>query len=218
MSERGLTAGLAAEIVKGLVRPVAFLEAEFANGVVRLWSGTGEFTWDNKVWTGTGDLGSISSLPESADVEALGVELELSGIPSAMISRVLSEIRQGKPVTIWLGGQDAAGAVIASPYKPFDGRMDAGSVAFGPQTSKIKIQAESRRRDLKRADGAMYDHHDQQARFPGDEGFEYVPELQDKNLTSGRGTTPLPTGGGGSGGGGGRDDGRFDDGGTPITF
>jgi hypothetical protein len=199
VAERGLTAGLGAEVVKGLARPVAFVEGEFSSGVARFWSGVGDFSWASKTWTGVGELGKLSPLVESTDVEAVGVELTLSGIPTVWITRVLEEIRQGKPLKVWIGGRDAAGAIVADPYRQLDGRMDAGSIEFGLETSAIKVQAESRRRDLKRAPGLKYDHNDQQAIFPGDAGFEYVPELQDQNLTSGRGTTPIPSGGGGGG-------------------
>ena len=52
--------------------------------------------------------------------------------------------------------------------------------------STVTLTAESRLRDLERVRTRRYTDADQQSRFPGDKGLEYVPSLQDKQLIWGR--------------------------------
>jgi hypothetical protein len=109
MSSRNLTTAMDAAIVAGKVRPVIFVEGSFhASGspdeeFLRLWSGLGDFSWDSKTWTGAGKLLRISPLEESAEVKAVGFNVELSGLPPSLLSLALDNTRQGRPGRVWLG-------------------------------------------------------------------------------------------------------------------
>ena len=109
MTTRNLTTAMDTAIVAGKVRPVIFVEGSFyAAGspdeeFLRLWSGLGEFSWDSKTWTGAGKLLRISPLEESAEVKAVGFNIELSGLPPSLLSLALDNVRQGRPGRVWLG-------------------------------------------------------------------------------------------------------------------
>jgi hypothetical protein len=109
MTSRNLTTAMDAAIVAGKVRPVIFVEGSFhASGspdeeFLRLWSGLGDFSWDSKTWTGAGKLLRISPLEESAEVKAVGFNVELSGLPPSLLSLALDNTRQGRPGRVWLG-------------------------------------------------------------------------------------------------------------------
>lgn len=210
---RGLTVGMLAEIQKNRLRPAVFVDCQFSSGHIYVWSGIGSISWSGQTWVGLGKLGGISSLPETTEVRADGVQLSLSGIPSDLINSVLTEIRQGKACNIYFGCLDDNGAVIADPFKSFSGRTDTASIDEGGDTSTIVINVENSLIDISRPNERRYTHDDQQIDYPGDLGNEFVPSLQEKNVSWGKGT-PIARGGGGSGVGANPDPsgglGRFD--------
>jgi hypothetical protein len=204
---RSLTAALADELAKDGIRPCLFLEGQFTSGFLRVWSGLGPVNWNGYQWLGIGTLGTISPMAESADVKANGVTISLNGIPNDLIAKMLNEVRQGYPVKIWFGCLDSVGNVIADPYQAFGGRMDVPTIDEGATTSTISISVENRLIDLQKPRERRYTHEDQQISYPGDLGFQYVPQIQDWNGTwgkAGSGGHLQPVGGGGSSGGGGR--------------
>ena len=68
----------------------------------------------------------------------------------------------------------------------FDGRMDTIEIVDGGPTATITMKVENRLRDLERARVRRYTDADQQARFPGDSGLEYVLALQEIDIPWGR--------------------------------
>jgi len=203
---RGLTAGMLAEVVKSLINPALFLEATFISGTIYVWSGYGPVVWNGHTWTGLGDLGKVSAIEETIDTRAAGIRLELSGLNPDLLNKALNECRQGDPVILYFGTLTDAGAVIADPYQAFNGLMDVPTI--DEKQGIISITVESELLDLKRAPGTRFTHEDQQIEFPGDLGFEYVAQLQNKTLKWGasdaaRQGTPSGTGGGGRTDGGG---------------
>lgn len=100
---RNLTAGMQLGVDAAALRPVVFVESEFASGTLRLWTGYGQIEWNGQTWTGGGNLLGISEIAETADVRAVGITVSLSGMPAPVLSAVLGQARQGKPVKVWLG-------------------------------------------------------------------------------------------------------------------
>lgn len=208
LSQRGLTALMQSELRAAVVRPIIFVEAEFLSGPVRLWSGFGEITWDGKTWTGASDstgrmIAGISAFPETMGLEAQGIVISLSGIPTDLVDMAINETRQGKPVRVWLGFLDANFAVIDAPFRVFRGRMDVPTVEEGATVATISISCENLLIDGKRPRERRYTDEDQQSRFPGDRFFEYVAITQLWNGVWGKATPGVGGGGGSVTGGGG---------------
>jgi hypothetical protein len=175
-----------AEIAKSAIRPIVFLYAEFNTGNIYLWSGIGNIAWNGQTWMGIGTLGSISPIQETTEITATNLTIALSGIPSDLLGEAMTEIRQGKQVRIWLGMMDDTFNVIADPYESFSGRMDVAVVDENVETSTISITVENVLVDLQRAHAVPYTDQGQQSMFPDDKGFQFVPQLQEKNILWGR--------------------------------
>jgi hypothetical protein len=187
---RNLTAGFQTETLASALRPVLFFEIAHSGGTSRAWTGYGSIVWNGQTWTGVGHFLSVAPIEEASDVVANGVAITLSGVPQSLLSLALSQVRQGKPVKLWLGALDANGAVIADPYLTFSGRFDTCIVNEGAETATISIQAENRLIDLERARVRRYTHEDQQIDFPGDKGLEYLASIQDKPIVWGQKSPP----------------------------
>jgi hypothetical protein len=179
---RALTAGMATELAAAQLRPLLFYEGEFASGFLRLWSGIGTITWNGQSWTGAGNLIAMSPITETADVRAVPMTCTLSAVPSAILSLVIGQARQGKPGKVWFGAMDAAGAIIADPYLAFVGRLDTPTIEESGETGRVSITYENRLIALERPRTRRWTHEDQQIDFPGDIGFEYSASLQDQVL------------------------------------
>lgn len=208
---RNLTAAQTAQIIAQNLRPALFCQLFFTSGWVYVWSGLGSISWNGQTWQGVGSLGSVSSIPETADLTAVGLKLALSGIPASLITSALGEVRQGAPVIIYQGFLTPGGAVVSNPNNAWSGRMDICEIAESGDTATITITAESRLLDLNRSRERRYEKQDQATTFPGDLGFDYVPSLQEISIVWGKASpSSVPAvkqGSGGSGvtrGGGGK--------------
>lgn len=186
MSFREMTPAALAALNATDLRLALFIEGVFTTGTINLWTGKGQIFWGGATWTGAGDLLGISSITESSDVVASGIELSLSGVEDALVSAVIDEVQQGLPGKVWLGFFDANGALIPEPVLAFSGRIDVPTLTDNEQTCTISITYENRLVDLKRAPGRRYTQESQRLIDPNDRGFEYVTAIQNLQVTWGR--------------------------------
>lgn len=195
---RDLEATLITALSQNVIRPGILVEIDTASGVVRVWSGKGTLSWGGgspaNQWTGLGDFGGISPIGETRDVRAEGIKLSLSGIPAGMVSLALSDAQPGRTVSVYLAMLTETGTVIVDPYLAFSGLTDAVQMVESGETSTLEISAESELIRLQRANESRYTHDDQQIRFPGDKGFEYVEQLQEFEVQFGPQGEGIPIG------------------------
>jgi hypothetical protein len=184
---RDLTPGFATALADHSLRPVIFFEGVFASGTLRLWSGLGEIAWAGHTWAGAGSLLGLGAIEENAEVVAGGTTVSLSGIPPDLVQLAIADARQGLPGRVWVGLLTHAGEIIADPVLAFAGRLDVPEITDDADSCRIAISYESRLIDLQTARNWRYTHESQQALHPGDQGFEYVTAIQDREITWGRG-------------------------------
>lgn len=184
---RDLTAAARTATQQEVVRPVAFVEMDFSGGFVRANSTpyTLSFDADNDTvdedFLGVGNLGNISEVSEGADTRARSITLTLSGIDPALISVTLNEHYQGRSCKVWTGLLDDNHKLIADPILVFWGRMDTMDVDIG-ETATITVAVESRLADWDRPRSARLTNEEQQARYPGDRGLEFVQQVADQEI------------------------------------
>jgi hypothetical protein len=76
---------------------------------------------------------------------------------------------------------DGEGLPVADPFPLWAGLMDTMEVTDGAEPS-VALAYESRLVDLERAEVRRYTDADQQAEYPGDRFFEFVPALQEAEI------------------------------------
>lgn len=186
MSSRSITAANKAALTAQQVMPLYLVEAQFDSGTVRYWNGYTDLTALGETWLGAGNLMSVSAVEETSEIRAAGMQLGFSGIPTAMLSVVLAEDYQGRPVNFYLGALDTAtGAVVADPMLVFNGRIDTMPIVEDGKTATIVASVESRLIRLEQASRRRYTHEDQQVDFPGDLGLQHVAAIQDVQIVWG---------------------------------
>lgn len=182
---REATEAFQEELRKRALTPFLLFEGDFASGDVRLWTGYGTLEWDSREWTGAGTLLNVSAIEETTEVRANGWTVSLSGVSQEAVSLAIDEAQQGNKGTIYLGLMDEDDEVV-DVVRVGKGKLDVPSLEEDSDTATISISYESDLVDLERPREARYTNESQQARFPGDKGFEHVAGLQQKDVTWGR--------------------------------
>ena len=189
---RNITDAFNTAITNKVVRPIMAVELDFSDGVLKMWNGYGNLTMtaggSSKTFTGQGDLLGITGIEESSTLSMSGITLTLAGIKSSLISTALSAGYTNRNGAVYLGLFDASQNVIADVYTIFKGKMDVLNIQEGPLTSVITLKLESRLVTFEKASNRMYTLEDQQVDFSNDVGFEFIPDLQDKEIIWGKAT------------------------------
>lgn len=178
---RTVTSAVDTALAANHVPLVVFVEMDFPSAFLRLNNSAVNFAWNGYDWLGVGRLGGIDPVKEGADLQARGLALRISGIDPAAISLALGSQYQGRSCKVWAAPLTSEHAVIADPVLIFWGRMDTMNLDIG-STATITINAESRLADWDRPRVRRYNHEDQQIDYPGDKGFEFVPQMVEKEL------------------------------------
>ena len=190
---RSITTAFKNAIKSSVVRPLLAVELEFSTGTLRFWNGYGDLTMTaggaSNTFTGLGALMGVSAIAESDQIEAIGASLSLTGIKSSFISTALSGNYTNRNASIFLGVFDTSKSVIADVYTLFKGKMDIMKIDEGPESATITLNLENRLIALDRPLNRRFTHEDQQERFSGDLGLEFVPDLQDKEIIWGKKTS-----------------------------
>ena len=201
---RTLTSGMQAVATADIVRPIFLVRMVFDSSEspneLNLWSGVGDLTYDSETYTGVGDLLSISSVTETADMQASGINVVLTGVKSSLVVIAKDHEYQGRPLTVMLGAFDTSGSLIANPTTVFAGFMDTMTIAESGDTSTISIAVENKLIAFERSKIRRYTAEDQKIDHPTDKGFEFVTSIVQKEIIWGRAS--------------GRTDAHYDDGGN----
>jgi len=165
---------------------MVLVELDFSSGFVRVCNANITVTWDSKTWSGLGELGQIAVIEETSSLEAKGLTMQLSGIPTAIVSTALGEYYQGRDVKVWVAPVDVdTHQPLVDPVLVFYGRGDTMSIELG-ETATITYSAESRLADWDRPRVRRFNSADQKLDYSTDEGFEFVEQMVEKELVWGR--------------------------------
>jgi|TARA_X000001382_G_scaffold125238_1_gene110525 hypothetical protein len=189
---RDITSDFNTAIIDTVVQPIFAIELELSDGTLRFWTGYGNITMtaggSSKVFSGLGDFLGISPVSESSTLQMQGINILLTGIKSSLISSILSAQYTNRDATLYMGLFNTSGAVIDDVYTLFKGKMDVCNITENGETSNISLNIESRLVVFELPKERLYTLEDQQIDFPNDVGFEFIPELQDKEITWGKKT------------------------------
>lgn len=178
------------------VQMAPLVKFDFTSEPMGLWRGNGKLrTNDDAQWLGIGALGSMTGIEQAVNGEAPEASFTLSGI-DADIMRVArdefeAEVR-GRLARVYIqffGVEDAEDPdnqrPLDMPYPIWAGRMlePTFDIVADSGERSVKISAESIYSLRSRPRYSMLTDRDQQHRFTGDKGFQFVAKLLNKVLT-----------------------------------
>lgn len=178
---RTMTSAARAAITGEVARRTTAIELDFAGGFVRMSGAPYDIVLDGQTYLGVGQLGEVSVVEETSEVQSAGITISLSGIPRDSVAVAMTQAYQGRPGRVWEVPLDADGAVIADPLLIFRGRMDQMSVELG-DTATVRVTLQNRLADWERPRAARYTDAELKRRFPGDRGLEFVSATAEKTI------------------------------------
>ena len=163
------------------VKPFYAVEMLLDGAPLRFWTGYGDREIQFETYTGTGNLMGIGGLEEVSDMSAKNANIMFSGVPPELLSLALSVPYQNRECRILFGVVDSPDIV-----EVFAGTIDKMAIQDGGQTGTIDVTIESKWVRLDRANARRYTSESQKSRHPSDTFFNWVADLQDKEVVWGR--------------------------------
>lgn len=170
----------------------------FDSGTIRVHDAAGTLSFGGNDYLGIGQFGSFDIIDENIDNVARGIRLTLSGVDSSLISTVMTEVYQGRSVTLYLGLLAEDMTFIDTPEELWSGRIDTMSITTDQNAATISVACEYRLR--KEPVIARYTDTDQRIAYAGDRFFDLTQKIPQFKATWG--DKPNTYGGGYGGGGG----------------
>lgn len=169
-------------------RPVLLCELLLDSGAVYVCSLDKNIIWNGNTYLGVGDLGKVSVGGETVSSGAVGLTLELSGIPANYVSIAANEDYHGRTVILRYGFMDSNFKITGATGNPailFQGIIDQMFIKLGKE-AVINLTAEDDWIRWEEPIKSLYTNEEQQFLFPGDLGLEFVAQTVDKEIIWGR--------------------------------
>ncbi|MCQ4575425.1 MAG: hypothetical protein NOU37_09305 [Candidatus Brocadiales bacterium] len=185
MARDGATTELIAATQAGVIRPLIFVELFFDIGTTRICSDVKTWSWGGNDYLGVGDLGGIDSIEEGSELQSSSISMSLSGIPNTYVSEALGQEYQNRLAKVYKGFLDENYQLIADPVLEFEGEIDEMNLEEG-KTATIMLTATNELSKWETPKIRRLTNADQQARFPGDKGLEFVNKIAEKVISWGQ--------------------------------
>jgi hypothetical protein len=185
---KSIATGTLAASSASSIHPVIFVKLQFDGGNVNLHTELGDLTFNADTYTGIGKLGGIGAMDEVSDLSNTSVALTLSGIPNDLISILLEEQYQGRLATVFLGYLDLTSrTIVDTPVILYRGNIDKADFQIDKNCT-ITLSVQSRFAAWDKPLVRRFNNSDQQARFPGDKGLQFIEQTADKTIFWGQPT------------------------------
>ena len=181
---KNIPASLVTESQTDSVSPIILLKLEFGSGDVRIHTDIGNVTFNSEVYSGVGDLASITPVEENSELSSSSITVSLSGVNNSLLATFLTEDFHGRPATLFFGFKDTS-SVLIDAFILFKGFMDTDTIISG-ETSIIALKINNNLALWDRQKLTLYNNEDHQKDNPGDNFFEFVEDLRNKNYAWGR--------------------------------
>lgn len=179
---RDITSTTLAAAAAPTVHPVLFVKLALDAGTVLVHSELGDISFGGDTYTGIGKFGGMGAAEESSDLSRTPISLTLSGIPNDLIAIVLGQYYQGRRATVFLGYLDLTTRVLVdTPTILYRGNIDAADIQQD-KTCTVTISVESRFAAWDKPLVRRYNNSDQQSRYPGDLGLQFIEQTADKQI------------------------------------
>jgi hypothetical protein len=173
---RDLVTATATAAQQDTIIPVWLVKLEFDSGNVCLSTYDGPLTWNGDTYIGAGAIGSISPVDEDTELARSTLTMQLRGLPDDIIAIVHDEYFQGRRATTRQGYLDQnTRQLVGDPAIYHRGRMDTATVDEA-DTCSVTLSVESRFAAWDSAKVRRYNDADQQSKYPGDLGMEFVEQ------------------------------------------
>lgn len=178
-----------AQIATGVYGAAWLIELDFAGGMVYTTTAPVDIAYGGNTYVGLGNLASVAAIDESEDSGAQRIVIGLALVNAAMLAAVMGSATtyRGRSAVLRLQLLTEAFAPVGTPVKRWAGTMEPARITRGRSgdngsvTGRIELpcsRAGAARQ--RRYQGLRHTHAQQQQRYPGDVGLQYMQDLIEK--------------------------------------
>jgi hypothetical protein len=183
---RDIPADLEAAIDQPVVRPFFALFIDLPDPV-RCWSGVGAIEFedadgDPQVWIGTGELGALDPVGESADGSATGMKATLFSVPAEFRDDIADQATKGARFEVYVGSANETFQTVEAAQLIWKGRVDEYRITDAGETIGVEVTGESRGIDQRRPAIKRFTDEYQQRQHSGDLFFQFVPQMTEISI------------------------------------
>ena len=127
-------------------------------------------------WVGVGQLGGVELIAEDTQINGAPIRLTLSGVPSTMLTEILTADYRNQSANVYLGFFDQDW-VLLGPLEPiFSGVIDSAQLSVDDSSATVTMTCENELSFLiGRPIPIRYTDQEQRKRFTGDVFFNLLP-------------------------------------------
>lgn len=174
------------------MRPLVLFD--FRDGEEALWGGEYDLTVGGRTWRGLSNIASVDGLDQAATYESSAMTFTLSGVekPGADLSFLAIAVSSDREnyvrrlATVYMQFFDDDWQALDEPFALKAGFMGQASVsrvrAGDGYVRTISMPAYNIFLGRGVAPYSTYTDRDQQKRFPGDKGMQFIPSLQQTQI------------------------------------
>lgn len=167
------------------VSVAVLFQFNFASQTKRYWNGLGPLTAGAETWEGSGDVLSVSGIEQPVALSAPVATFKLSGAKDDLMNYAANSESEvtGHTCALYLQFLERARVALDDPIPIWAGIMDVMSFNTSVRDRGISLTAETLFVGRTRATYGYMTDTDQQARWPGDVGFEFMASLINKTTS-----------------------------------
>lgn len=163
-----------------VVRVARLVEMQFASETKRVHQGAGPIrTADGKIWSGLGELGTISDIDRAVVPSGGSPTLSLSGVDPGLIAKTLASADEvkGQPVIIFDQHFTDDWALLDAPLAIWTGLMDRMSIQDDGDTAVITVSTVTLLYNRRRPAFGYLNAASQRRLYPNDGGADQLSRL-----------------------------------------
>lgn len=177
---RGLAdAALANALSAAHVTQFLLVEMGLDSGTLRIATTPFPVDYAGFTWFSAHNLGSVEPVLETAS-EQRGLTFTLGGVPPSIVSSVLNENVQGRPVKLMLAVLD--GSTLRVDTNAWSGLLDVMTLEDGTPEATVRVTAEHRLIAWREPQLVRHSDEDQKRLNPGDKFYEYAASIAEATL------------------------------------
>ena len=143
--------------------------------VTRFWTGRGRLDYQGDLFEGGGRAVGVGEIELVSGNPDRRLTITLSSIPPSVRAEFLQDVGAVEVEVSLIFSADRGSTWRAAPLS-YSGRLSSPTMVNG----RLTVELETLRGDVDHGETRYWSHEDQERRYPGDKGFEYMRQLAQK--------------------------------------
>jgi hypothetical protein len=179
MTSRNIDATALSNLTSKHVTNFPLVEMQLATGTLYIAGLPHSIDWNGHTWLADKGLGSIEPIVESTG-EVVGCTFTLSGVPSSIISQVLTENVRGRLVIVRVATLN--GTTVSVDANVWQGGLDTMTIVDGEDTATVQVTAEHKLISWQTPHPVNFSHQEQLLVDATDTFYSRMAELATKPI------------------------------------